>query len=241
MEQLTFLNIEHQYAASRPRVRELPSTEQPVKRLREVGPTGVSNTELLACLLQTSSALEQAEGLLVRFTDLAEIARADEAELTALHGIGPAQAARIRAAFELGKRLFTTDQTERFQVRSPADAANALMAWIGNQEQELFVVLHLDTRNRIIHREILYKGSLNTSLVRIAEVFKSAIRRNCAGIIIAHNHPSGDPNPSPEDVALTRRVVQAGKLVEIDVLDHLVIGHNRYISLRERGLGFEEA
>ena len=112
---------------------------------------------------------------------------------------------------------------------------------IGNKEQEHFVVLHLDTRNRITHKEVLYKGSLNTSLVRTGEVFKSALRRNCAGIVVAHNHPSGDPNPSPEDIALTRRLVDAGKLVEVSVLDHLIIGHNRYISLRERALGFEEA
>jgi DNA repair protein RadC len=107
------------------------------------------------------------------------------------------------------------------------------------QEYEHFVVLYLDTRNRVTSREILYKGSLNTSLVRIAEVFRGAVRRNCAALIVAHNHPSGDPNPSPEDVALTRRLVDAGKLLEVDVLDHLVIGQNRYVSLRERALGFE--
>jgi DNA repair protein RadC len=241
MEQLTFWDTASPTVTARPRVRELPSSEQPLYRLREVGPTGISNTELLACVLQSPSALQQAEGLLLHFTDLATMARADEVELTALHGIGPMQAARIRAAFELGKRLFTTAQTEHDQVRSPGDAANILIAWIGQQEQEHFAVLHLDTRNRIIHREILYKGSLNTSLVRTGEVFKTALRRNCAGVIVAHNHPSGDPSPSPEDIALTRRLVQAGKTLEVDVLDHLVIGHNRWISLRERGLGFEEA
>lgn len=239
MEQLTFLTVDS--GATRPTVRELPATEQPINRLREVGPSGISNTELLACLLQTSRALEQAEELLLSFPDLTELARADEVQLTDLYGIGPAQAARIRAAFELGKRVFTSGLTERYQVRSPGDAANSLMAWIGNQEQEHFVVLHLDTRNRITHREILYKGSLNTSLVRTGEVFKTALRHNCAGIIVAHNHPSGDPSPSPEDIALTRRLVDAGKLLEVAVLDHLVIGHNRFISLRERGLGFETA
>jgi DNA repair protein RadC len=102
------------------------------------------------------------------------------------------------------------------------------------------MVLYLDTRNRVIDQETLYIGSLNTSLVRISEVFRGAVRRNCASVIVAHNHPSGDPSPSPEDVALTRRLVQSGKLLEIDVLDHLVIGQNRYVSLRERGLGFEQ-
>ncbi len=103
------------------------------------------------------------------------------------------------------------------------------------------MVLYLDTRNRVVDQEVLYVGSLNTSLVRIAEVFRGAVRRNCAAVIVAHNHPSGDPNPSPEDVALTRRLVDAGKLLEVDVLDHLVIGQNRYVSLRERALGFEAA
>jgi DNA repair protein RadC len=107
------------------------------------------------------------------------------------------------------------------------------------QEYEHIVVLYLDTRNRVTSCEILYKGSLNTSWVRIVEVFRGAVRRNCAALIVAHNHPSGDPNPSPEDVALTRRLVDAGKLLEVDVLDHLVIGQNRYVSLRERALGFE--
>ena len=130
---------------------------------------------------------------------------------------------------------------ERYQIRSPGDAANLLMPMIGHQEQEHFVVLYLDTRNRVLDREILYKGSLNTSLVRIAEVFRGAVRRNCAGIVVAHNHPSGDPNPSPEDIALTRRLVSAGKLLEIDMLDHVVVGQNRFVSLRERALGFEEA
>jgi len=128
---------------------------------------------------------------------------------------------------------------ERFQIRAPQDAANILIPLIGHQEQEHFVVLYLDTRNRVTDREVLYKGSLNTSLVRIAEVFRGAIRRNCAAIIVAHNHPSGDPGPSPEDISLTRRLVEAGKLVEVDVLDHVVVGQNRFVSLRERGLGFE--
>jgi len=241
MEQLTFFDTTTPYVNARSRVRDLPNSEQPLYRLREVGPTGISNTELLACVLQTPGALEQAEGLLLHFNDLAALARADEVELTTLRGIGPAQATRIRAAFELGKRMFTTTQTEHYQVRSPADAANLLLTWIGHQEQELFAVLHLDTRNRITHREILYKGSLNTSLVRTGEVFKTALRRNCAGIIVAHNHPSGDPTPSSEDIALTRRLVDAGKLMQVEVLDHVIIGHNRFISLRERGLGFEEA
>jgi len=103
------------------------------------------------------------------------------------------------------------------------------------------VVLYLDTRNRVLDQEILYKGSLNTSLVRTGEVFRGAVRRQCGGIIVAHNHPSGDPAPSAEDIALTRRLVDAGKLLDVDLLDHMIIGHNRFVSLRERALGFENA
>ncbi len=130
---------------------------------------------------------------------------------------------------------------ERWQIRAPSDAAHILMPKLSFQQQEHFAILYLDTRNRVSDQEVLYVGSLNTSLVRVAEVFRGAVRRNCAALIVAHNHPSGDPNPSPEDVSLTRRLVDAGKLLEVDVLDHLVIGHNRYVSLRERSLGFESA
>ena len=101
------------------------------------------------------------------------------------------------------------------------------------------VVLYLDTRNRVVDQETLYKGTLNASMVRIAEVFRGAVRRNCASIVVAHNHPSGDPSPSPEDIALTRKLVEAGKLMDVEVLDHVVVGRGQFVSLRERGMGFE--
>ena len=145
------------------------------------------------------------------------------------------------AALELGRRLMAEAPEERYQIRAPGDAAHLLLPRLSHKEQENFAVLYLNTRNQVTDQEVLYKGSLNTSLVRVAEVFRGAVRRNCAAVIVAHNHPSGDPSPSPEDIALTRRLVDAGKLLEIDVLDHLVIGHNRYISLRECALGFEPA
>jgi DNA repair protein RadC len=224
-------------------VKEMPVEERPRERLARVGPQALSTAELLAIILRTGTGgenvLAMASRILSTFDGLGGLARADFAQLTAERGLGPAKTAQILATMEIGRRLMAEAPEEGWQIRAPSDAAHILLPVIGHKEQEHFVVLYLDTRNRVTSREILYKGSLNTSLVRIAEVFRGAVRRNCAALIVAHNHPSGDPNPSPEDVALTRRLVDAGKLLEVDVLDHLVIGQNRYVSLRERALGFE--
>jgi DNA repair protein RadC len=226
-------------------VKEMPVDERPRERLMRAGPQALSTAELLAIILRVGvggeNVLTMASRLLATFEGLGGIARADFAELAAQRGLGPAKTAQILAALELGRRLMAESPEERWQIRAPSDAAHILMPKLGFQQQEHFAVLYLDTRNRVSDQETLYIGSLNTSLVRIAEVFRGAVRRNCAALIVAHNHPSGDPNPSPEDVALTRRLVDAGKLLEVDVLDHLVIGHNRFVSLRERGLGFESA
>ncbi len=226
-------------------VKEMPIEERPRERLMRAGPQALSTAELLAIILRVGvggeNVLTMASRILANHNGLSGLARADFAQLAAERGLGPAKTAQILAALELGRRLMAESPEERWQIRAPSDAAHVLMPKIGFQQQEHFVVLYLDTRNRVIDQEVLYVGSLNTSLVRIAEVFRGAVRRNCAAVIVAHNHPSGDPNPSPEDVALTRRLVDAGKLLEVDVLDHLVIGQNRYVSLRERALGFEAA
>lgn len=222
-------------------IADMPVRERPVNRLREVGPHAVSNAELLACILQSGDALALANRLLVELGGLEGLARYETEGFAHVHGVGAALSARVQAAIELGRRMAVVPTTDRVQVRGPEDAANVLLPWIGRQEQEHFVVLYLNTRNHIVGRELLYKGTLNTSLARIAEVFRGAIRRNCMGIIVGHNHPSGDPSPSPEDIALTRRLVEAGKLMEVDVLDHFIVGHGRFVSLRERGMGFENA
>jgi DNA repair protein RadC len=225
-------------------VKEMPEKERPRERLARVGPQSLSTSELLAIILRTGvggeNVLTMSNRILGTFGGLAGLARASFAQLTAQRGLGPAKASQLMAAFELGRRLMAEAPEERYQIRSPSDASHILLPLIGHKEQEHFVVLYLDTRNRVVDQEILYKGSLNTSLVRTAEVFRGAVRRNSAALVVAHNHPSGDPHPSPEDIALTRRLVKAGKLLEVDVLDHLVIGQNRYVSLRERELGFEE-
>jgi len=226
-------------------VKEMPLEERPRERMARVGPQALSTAELLAIILRVGvggeNVLSMAQRILATFGGLGGLARADFAQLAGERGLGPAKTAQIMAALEMGRRLMAESPEEGWQIRAPSDAAHILTPVIGHLEQENFVVLYLDTRNRVVDRETLYKGSLNTSLVRTAEVFRGAVRRNCASVIVAHNHPSGDPNPSPEDVALTRRLVDAGKLLEIAVLDHVIIGGNRYVSLRERALGFESA
>ena len=154
-------------------------------------------------------------------------------------GIGVVKASRLKASLEFGRRVMINRPEERPQLTSPADAANLLMPDMVHLDRETLRLVLLDTRNRVMSTPTLYVGSLNSSVVRVGELFKAAIRENAAAIIVAHNHPSGDPNPSPEDVAVTRQIVQAGRLIDIPVLDHIVIGHQRYVSLKERQLGFD--
>jgi DNA repair protein RadC len=224
-------------APSTPLIKELPTSERPQQRLRDYGPAALSITELLACLLQTLS-LSQAQELILRFGFPQGLLNASISELCQVTGIGPARAIQIKAALELGRRSMLEHQDERYRITAPADAASLLLHEMNGLEQEHMVVITLDTKNRVLSQETLYVGNVNTSLIRIAEVFRPAIRQNAPAIIISHNHPSGDPDPSPEDVRVTRQIVEAGKLLDIEVLDHLVIGDHRYISLKERGLGF---
>jgi len=154
-----------------------------------------------------------------------------------VHGIGQQTAVRIKAALALGLKLHEP-VGERPVVNSPADAAGLVQYEMSLLEQEYLKVILLDTRNRVLDVVEVYHGSVNSSQVRMAEIFKPAIQRTAPAIIVVHNHPSSDPSPSPDDVALTRAMVQAGKLLNVDCLDHLVIGGNRYVSLKERGLGF---
>jgi DNA repair protein RadC len=144
----------------------------------------------------------------------------------------------VKASLELGRRLAVLQPEERTQIRSPGDAAKLVMLDMSFLQQEHLRVILLDTKNHVIHIERVYQGSVNMSVVRTAEVFRAAVSRNSPSVIIVHNHPSGDPTPSPEDVRTTEQLVQAGKCLDIDVLDHLIIGHQRFISMKERKLGF---
>ncbi len=180
-----------------------------------------------------------AYSLLEKFHGLRGISHADIRELTSIPGIGPARAASIKAALELGRRMNTPEE-DAITIQSPDDAAKLLIPKIGHLEKERLVILALNTRNRLIGDPVeVYNGSLNASLIRVGEVFKPALRANAAAIIVAHNHPSGDVTPSPEDVAITRAFVDAGKMLDVDLLDHLIIGPSTFLSLKARGLGFE--
>ncbi len=225
------------------RITDLQASERPRERLAEIGAHALNTAELLAILLRTGlpgeNAVQLGQRLLHTFGGLRGLHRASFSEVCAQHGVGEAKAAQIKAAIELGKRLRDDDEEEGRIIHSPSDAADLVMYdMVGLVQENLWVIL-TDTRNRVISIEKLYQGSLNASTVRVAELFRAAIIRNAASILVVHNHPSGDPTPSPEDIALTRAVVQAGRLLDIQVLDHLVIGRKRYVSLKERGLGFE--
>ena len=174
-----------------------------------------------------------------RFGGLGGLARANINDLQRVHGIGPVKAIEIKAALELGKRLAYANADQKPLIKTPAEAAQMLMLTMGMLEQEEVRTLLLDSRNRLLGMPMIYRGTLNAANMRVAEVFKEAIRHNAASVIVAHNHPSGDPTPSTDDVFVTKELTRAGKLLDIEVLDHLVIAQNRYVSLKERGLGFD--
>jgi DNA repair protein RadC len=202
----------------------------------------LTNAELLAILLRTGvkgkNAVELGRDLLRKFGGIRGLHRASFDEVYAEHGMGLAKTAQIKAALELGHRMAEESHEELPTVHSPADAANLVMHRMSSLEQEELHVMLLDTRNQVLGIDQVYRGSVNSSQVHVAELFKTAIRRNTPNVIIMHNHPSGDPEPSPDDVAVTRAFVEAGKLLDIKVLDHLIIGNGRFVSLKERRLGF---
>ena len=224
------------------RIKELPSSEQPRERLRDYGPQALSDAELLAILLRVGvtgiNVIQLAQKLLLDHGGWAGLQRLSFEEMTKIHGLGEAKAAQIKAALEIGRRLLLQQPEQRPQITSPGDVANLLMLEMSHLEQEHLRVVLLNTKNFVLKIDTIYIGSINSSAVRVGEVFKAALKQNAASIIVCHNHPSGDPTPSPEDVVVTRQLVEAGKLLGVEVLDHLVIGHGRWVSLRERRLGF---
>ncbi|AIQ43254.1 DNA repair protein RadC [Paenibacillus sp. FSL R7-0297] len=220
-------------------LRDLPHEERPRERMMHYGAESLSQAELLAILLRTGaqneSAIHIAQRLLGITGGLRGLADLSIEELTTIKGIGPAKAVQLKAGIELGRRMANSRLTEPVIIRSPQDAAEILTEQLRYLQKEHFICLFLNTKNHVIAQETLSMGSLNASIVHPREVFRAAMKCSSAAIICAHNHPSGDPTPSPEDISLTSRLMQAGEIVGIDVLDHLVIGDSSFVSLKEKG------
>ncbi len=220
-----------------PRLKTLPLREQPAYRVSQ-NAAACNLSELLAAVIGGQKQIEISQALLARFDgDIRRLYLAHPAELAKVRGISQATAVRIKAALNLGLRLNVPNK-ERPTINSPADAAALVQYEMALLEKEHLRVILLDRRNRVQDIEEVYQGSVNSSQIRVGEVFRAAIRQLASCIVVIHNHPSGDPTPSPDDVAVTRAIVQAGKLLDVECLDHLVIGHGSWVSLKERGLGF---
>ena len=224
-------------------IREVPPAERPRERLALRGAGGLSSAELIGLLWGSGSrgrsAVDLAEDALARHDGLTGLARASDLELEALPGVGAAKAAQLTAAFELGRRLLADWPVGRWTIRSPRDVADRLMLQMGRLEREELRVVLLNTKNVVLRVATVYQGNVSSSLVRVGELFRDAVRLNASGLILVHNHPSGDPTPSPDDLHLTAEALAAGRLLDIDLLDHLVVGHDAYVSLRDRGVSFD--
>lgn len=220
-------------------IKDVPKEDRPRERLLKLGSNHLSNQEILAILLgsgtRAESVMDLSNRVLMHFEGIKLLSGATIEELTAIKGIGPAKGVQLLAAIEIGKRMNEYRPDERYIIRSPEDGADYVMEEMRSLEQEHFVVLFLNTKNQIIHRQTIFIGSLNASIVHPREVFREAVKRSAASIICAHNHPSGDPTPSQEDIHVTRRLVESGKMIGIEVLDHLIIGDRKFVSLKEKG------
>jgi len=225
-------------------VRDLPASERPRERLTRLGAEALSDQELLACVLGRGiageSVLVSSRRLLATFGSLRGIADASVEQLVGVHGIGPAKATQLKAAAELARRMSPASNGQRPVMDSVDAAAVLLRPHLIDKQKEHFVALLLDNRHRLIRMSPIAIGSLSATLVHPRELFKEAIAASAAAVIVAHNHPSGDPEPSDHDVTLTRRLIEAGALLGIEVLDHLIVGTDGTVSLRALGLMAEE-
>jgi DNA repair protein RadC len=227
-------------------IREMPEGDRPRERLKERGAGALLDAELIAILLRTgmkgTSAVQLAQQLLQKFRTLEDLARAPVEEIAHTKGVGETKAIQLKAAFELARRLSASSRDRQKVISSPEDAAACMREEMRTLDREEFHVLLLNTKNGLIKPAKISRGSLNASIVEPREVFKDAIACSAASMILVHNHPSGDPTPSAEDITVTKRLVKAGELLNISVLDHIVIGHRTadrdqdFASLKELGL-----
>ncbi|MFC4078383.1 RadC family protein [Salinithrix halophila] len=221
-------------------IRDVPEEDRPRERLARYGGAALSNAELVAILLRTGTAAESviilAQRLLATGGGLRGLAAADLRELVKIRGVGKAKAIQVLAGIELGRRVCRAVPEERIAIRSPRDAADFVMDELRHLSQEHFICLFLNTKNRVIDKQCIFVGTLNSSVVHPREVFREAIRRSSAGVICVHNHPSGDPTPSREDILVTERLFEAGRIVGIELLDHVIVGDHRFTSMKEKGI-----
>jgi DNA repair protein RadC len=222
-------------------IHNWPENERPRERLQSVGAYALSNRELLAILIGSGtegrSALDVASDLLRRFRgSLRDLSGSGPAELVSVIGIGPAVAARLSAALELGRRAAREGPADRVRLNGPQSVFERCGPALRDLRQEEFHLLLLNTQNAILRELVITRGTLDTSVIHAREVFRPAIAESASTVVLVHNHPSGDPTPSPEDIAITAELAAAGAMIGIPVLDHIVIGDSRYVSFVERGL-----
>jgi DNA repair protein RadC len=221
-------------------VRDLPRQERPRERLQKFGPEALSAQELLALVIgrgiPKKSVMSIAQELLTRFGNVKAISQATIEELSQIKGIGLAKAAQIKACFELGKREDLEIEMINFDIKNPESVVKAIRASIKDKAKEHFKLILLNPRNKIIRISTISIGTLNASLVHPREVFKDAIVHSAASVVLAHNHPSGDPEPSEDDIKITKKLVDSGKILSIEVLDHIIIAKNGFKSFKEEGL-----
>ncbi|MFO7983257.1 MAG: DNA repair protein RadC [Desulfuromonadales bacterium] len=224
------------------RIKDWPSAERPREKLLQHGAVRLSDAELLALVLRTGdassgmSALDHARQLIASFGSLQKLARTTTAELCTVKGIGPAKAAEVQAVFEIARRHGTEALEQGAQYASPVEVFRHFHPRLCDHKKESFIALLLDSKNRLIREVTISEGSLTASIVHPREVFSPVIRESAAAVLFVHNHPSGDPTPSSEDIEITTRLRDAGTLMGVRVLDHIIIGREKFVSLAERGV-----
>lgn len=223
-------------------IRDMPQGERPRERLVQYGPNALSNAELIAILLRTGvkgeSVVAMSNRILSQFDGLARMGQVSFGELCSLNGVSEAKACQLLAAFELGRRLSSLSLEGRPVISSPRDVMHLLGADMSFLDQEHLRVLLLSTKSEVVSVHEIYKGTVNMASVRVAEVLRPAIRENTPSFIIVHNHPSGDPAPSNQDIMVTRQIGQAAEMMDIELLDHVIIGGQACLSMKNKGLGF---
>jgi DNA repair protein RadC len=223
-------------------ISAVPAEDRPRERLARFGPDALSTAELIAVILGSGTKkipiMQLAHEIVLRFGDLRRLSEATLSELCQIKGIGSAKAIQLKAALSLGPRVARQTTPQKYRIENPIQAYYLLKDELGKEKRELFVVILLDVKGQVICHEVVAIGTLSQALIHPREVFYPAIRHKASSLILAHNHPSGDPTPSVQDFEVTEKLINAGKMMNIPVFDHIIIGDSSYISLRQKGIRF---